>query len=185
MSTQIKYLKDENGEVFSPITSSEAVMMRDNTTLKQNVYPVIHINKKINITAANTWVDTGIVGTDFKYDSTSLESENKMSPSNGAYVMMLVINQNTGSYADVSYQGKGGLWQETGVAVIANYSGSTNSNDASEISVSWVGHASNGRVVKLRWARVTGNDSSAKLQISSTSLWGAECNLNFYFRKLI
>lgn len=27
MSTQIKYLKDENGEIFSPIVSSSSVMM--------------------------------------------------------------------------------------------------------------------------------------------------------------
>lgn len=35
MSTQIKYLKDENGEIFSPIVSSSSVMMRGGVSLEQ------------------------------------------------------------------------------------------------------------------------------------------------------
>lgn len=184
MSTKIKYLKDENGEVFSPIVDSDSIIMRDNSTLKENIFPIIHINKKVRVTSNNGWVDTGITTNSIKYNGISLDNEIPETKTHGAYAVMLTINQNNGTNGDRSYSGHGNLWGETGVGMMALYTGSTNSFNANEIPLSWLGHAPNDQTVKLRWIRA-GNNGNAKLQITCNLAWANDCNLNFYFRKII
>lgn len=180
MNINLKYLRDENGEIFSPIANSAGIIMKDNTTLQQNLYPVIHINRKVNITEENVWTDVGIDGSVFYH----LNLQNKSIIKYGAYAMLLNINPISGTDGDGNYLGKANIYDESGIGIISGYSGNTNSGNDNEIPMSWNGHAPNNALMKLRWLRVSGS-KSPKLQISCNKSWNVECNLNFYFRKLI
>lgn len=183
MATKIKYLKDENGEVFSPIVDAESVIIRDGTTLEENVYPIIHLNRKLKV-SANTWTDVGISADQIKFQGVYLDESNKALSVYGAYVLLMTVNASSGTDGNGSYAGSAGFWQEVATGIMAYSSQSTNSSNTDEIPLSWVGHARNDNSIKLRWARVSGG-GNAKLQIYSTRTWDKDCNLNFYFRKII
>lgn len=183
MITKIKYLKDENGEVISPIVDASSIFIMDSTTLDKNIFPIIYINKKVT-TTSNTWADVGITSKDITYNGKDLEGINPSIIAHGAYAIMLVVNQLDGTNANGNYSGKNGFWQETGAGIIALYNKGTNSSVGNEIALSWVGHAPNNNTIKLRWLRIS-NGGNAKLQILTSNSWTEPCNLNFYFRKLI
>lgn len=160
MSTQIKYLKDENGEIFSPIVSSSSVMMGGG--LPRAIY----------------WIHFII------FRKCKKDESNKALSSYGAYALLMTVNAQAGTDGDDSYAGSAGFWQEVATGMMAYSKTSTNSSNADEIPLSWVGHARNDNSIKLRWIRISGG-GNAKLQIYCTRTWDKDCNLNFYFRKLI
>ena len=110
----------------------------------------------------NTWMDTGIAGTNL---------------STGTYIVQLYVNG----------QGQGGQWQEYYSGIMSWFNGITNSADADEIFLHKAGHATNGHSIYLRTVRALNSASpnNIKLQICATQAFTAEVSLQFKFKKMI
>lgn len=122
--------------------------------------PTYTFTKTINLTEANTWYDTGIIGSDMD---------------GGTYLMQIFLDG----------KGSAGQWAERISGLVAWYSGTTNSTNADEIPVSKAGHAPNSHNIKCRILRVSGG-GHIKLQMSDTIAWrDATIDTVFYFKRLI
>lgn len=171
MSTIIESLKNKNGEVISPITSSASVFLSDNTELSRNIFPVTRIIKSLQLTT--DWQDTGIVSENIGDKAYNNQSTIDDGWRCGAYIIFFKV-----------YAPDEGWWNEYATGIIPVYTDGTNSTVTSEIPLSWCGHATNGHTISIRWARVAGG-GYPKLQIKASSAWNKSYDIYFYFRKII
>ena len=119
--------------------------------------------KEVNVSSANTWYDTGIIGGNL---------------SDGTYIMEVYTNS---SEANSQYF-------ERLCGTVAWHSGSTNSSDADEITLSKAGHSRSGHDIKFRILRTRSDQASPnsiRLQISDTVAWSGAGTLTIKFRKII
>ena len=168
-----KYLRDESDDIFSPITSSDAVYT-SNTMTAQNKIDSFN-NKLENISAVKTfyqwlklttsWQNTGIAGNNFS------ESEE------GAYLIRMLV--------DVGSQG---FYNESFVGVCSIYARFTNDTSADEIPLTCLGHAREGHYVNLRIARLKNSGSNndfCQLQIKADTNWSNSASFRFDFKRML
>ena len=114
------------------------------------------------MSSANTWYDVGIIGGNL---------------SDGTYIMEVYTNSEANSQ-----------YFERLCGIVAWHSGSTNSSDADEITLSKAGHSRSGHNIKFRILRSRSGQASPnsiRLQISDTVAWSGAGTLTIKFRKII
>lgn len=138
-------------------STSNGLMSSTDKTKLDDFSRVISIQKQIKLTT--DWQDTGIAGN-------NLET--------GTYVVQ--VSGFNSSYTQI--------YGEIYSGVMSWYSGSTNSDNSSEIFLHNAGHADNNNAVYLRTLRTAGN-TSLKLQIACKIAATGTGTLTFKFRRLI
>lgn len=155
MSKSIKFKND----IFLDTKS-----IAHNKKLLQNflVSEVKEFKKTVSVSAANTWYDVGIIGSDLE---------------TGTYIMEALTNSS----------GVNNQYQERLSGIVAWYHSGTNDSGTNEIPLSKAGHARNSHDIRFRIARSRSTESpnSIRLQVSDTIAWSGAGTFTIKFRKII
>jgi len=156
-------------DVSTENTTDTWLLVNVNGTIQHRVVPTnlltsdnVYYSKRVTlqITEAETWYDTGILGSHLP---------------DGVYII----------YIQTINCENQGLWSEKMAGIVAWHNGSTNSGVADEIPLSKAGHASNGHNVRFRIARTSASaEQNIKLQVTDNIAWGAEGSFDIYFKKV-
>lgn len=114
----------------------------------------------INMSTANTWYDTGIIGSHL---------------TSGTYIIQIDCT---------SFAGQANQWSETYSGVMTWYNEGTNGSHTCHVTLHNAGHADNGAKIQLRTIE-TPSGGQIKLQISCTVAMTAARNVVFKFRRII
>lgn len=144
------------------LSAYQGKLLLDRLVTLETVGKIKEFKKTVSVSAANTWYDTGITGSDLE---------------TGTYIMEAYTNSS----------GVNKQYQERMSGVVAWYHGGTNDSTADEIPLSKAGHARNAHDIRFRIARSRSTESpnTIRLQVSDTIAWSGAGIFTIKFRKII
>lgn len=144
------------------LSAYQGKLLLDRLVTLETVGKIKEFKKTVSVSAANTWYDTGITGSDLE---------------TGTYIME--------AYTDSSGVNK--QYKERMSGVVAWYHSGTNDSGTNEIPLSKAGHARNSHDIRFRIARSRSTDSpnTIRLQVSDTIAWSGAGIFTIKFRKII
>lgn len=144
------------------LSAYQGKLLLDRLVTLETVGKIKEFKKTVSVSAANTWYDTGITGSDLE---------------TGTYIMEAYTNSS----------GVNNQYQERLSGIVAWYHGGTNDSGTNEIPLSKAGHARNSHDIRFRIARSRSTESpnTIRLQVSDTIAWSGAGTFIIKFRKII
>lgn len=144
------------------LSAYQGKLLLDRLVTLETVGKIKEFKKTVSVSAANTWYDTGITGSDLE---------------TGTYIMEVFTNSS----------GANNQYSERMSGVVAWYHSGTNDSGTNEIPLSKAGHARNSHDIRFRIARSRSTESpnTIRLQVSDTIAWSGAGTFIIKFRKII
>ena len=144
------------------LSAYQGKLLLDRLVTLETVGKIKEFKKTVSVSAAHTWYDTGITGSDLE---------------TGTYIMEVFTNSS----------GANNQYSERMSGVVAWYHSGTNDSGTNEIPLSKAGHARNSHDIRFRIARSRSTESpnTIRLQVSDTIAWSGAGTFIIKFRKII